>query len=396
MTMVCRMCGIGELAGELNLGTAAYCVDAASSADAARQIAKHPFRLATCRVCGVIELMDLPPLEALRPPEQEIRYREPERHLDDLVRVTMSLMTSPGDRIMGMTYMDTPLLERLSAQGRTNQYQFDRDGDWGLHDPRYGLETIQARCTVDWAEAMRHKHGPANLLLVRRVLEHAHDPTSFLAACRRLTEPDGLVLIEVPGCESELARGDTGALWEEHVRYFTMSSLRRALVCYGFQPLIVGSYPYTVEGCLVAIGRFGAPTVPQTPADASPLQEFAIRHTAIVSRIRELAARLHQQGRKIAVYGAGHRTATWMELTGLADVIDCVIDDDPSKQSRFLAGSGKAVGPAAWLLERRIGTCIGLLPVEILRRITAREQAYAAAGGLFLTLDDVVTGVSPS
>lgn len=394
MTMVCRMCGIGELAGELNFGTAAYCVDAPPSAAAARRIAKHPFRLATCQVCGVIEMMDLPPLEALRPTERATLYRDPERHLDDLARVTASLMTSPNTLIMGMTYKDVPLLERLAALGLTHQYRLDRDVDWGLHDARAGIETIQARCTLEWAEAMRQKHGRVSLLLVRHLLEHAHDPASFLAACRRLTEPDGLVLIEVPGCETELARGDAGTLWEEHIHYFTMPSLRRALSFHGFESLIVGNYPYTIEDCLVTIGRFGAVAASATQAETSLLREFSMRHTTVQRRVRELAAGLHGQGRRVAVYGAGHRTATWIELTRLADIVDCVIDDDPAKQGHFLAGSGLPVGPSQWLLERQIGACIGLLSVDILRQIAARQRDYVDAGGCFLTLNDVVAGVA--
>lgn len=391
--MTCRTCGHGALHLELDVGSASFCVDAPTSRTAARDIPKHPFRLGTCHACGVIQLLDLPPLEALRPAGPAILYRDPERHLQDLACVSSSLLGSPAAQVMGMSYKDTPLMDQLAVQGMTNLRLLDREADWGLADHRAGIETMQARCTVDWADSVRRKHGRADLLLVRHVLEHAHHFSEFVAACRRLTEPDGLVLFEVPGCETEFARGDAGALWEEHVSYFTMGSLRRSLAVHGFHSLVIDNYPYTVEDCLVAVGRFESPSPLATTVQTPLLQEFQRANSLIQTRLRTLSSICRQRGQGIAVYGAGHRTATWLELAGLADVVNCVIDDDPAKQGRYLAGSGIEIGPATLLQERNIQFCIGLLSTDILRRIASREAEYIDRGGRFLTLDQILAGV---
>ncbi|HET6423544.1 MAG TPA: methyltransferase domain-containing protein, partial [Planctomycetaceae bacterium] len=240
MTRACRICRHEELSFELNLGAAAFCVEAPCSAEAARAIPKHPFRLGSCPACGVIQLIDLPPLKALQPAEHAILYRDPERHLDDLARATAALLPSPNAQIVGMSYKDAPFLEWLSSLGFKAGRVLDRQADWGFTQAREGIETLQAHCTPAWAEGIRAKLGPIDLLVVRHVLEHAHDPPAFLAACRRLVEPQGRVLFEVPGCDTEFARGDCGALWEEHVSYFTADSLRATLALHGFHPRLVG------------------------------------------------------------------------------------------------------------------------------------------------------------
>jgi hypothetical protein len=390
------MCDRGELHTELDLGTAAYCVESPTTAAASRAIRKHPFRLGACPKCGVIQLLDLPLLTALQPPDQAILYRDPERHLDDLARVTASLLVAPNALVMGMSYKDVPLLERLHSLGCTNQRVLDRTEDWQFTDPRAGIETMQARCTVAWANNIRDKYGPVGLLVVRHVLEHAHRPSEFLAACRRLTEPNGWVLFEVPGCETEFARGDTGALWEEHVSYFTSESLRRALAVHGFHSYLVGNYPYSVEDCLAVVGRFGSSSAFDNEPQSSLLKELDTAQARLRTAVLRIAQQERQRGKGLAVYGAGHRTATWLELAGLSEFVTCVIDDNPEKQGRFLAGSAVEVGPAAWLVERQIGVCIGLLSPDVLRKIAARETRFTASGGRMLTLDDVLAVASRS
>jgi len=341
-----------------------------------------------------LQLLDLPSLDALRPADRAILYRDPERHLDDLARAIAALLPSTSASLMGMSYKDAPLLDRFASFGFSERKTLDREADWGLSNPRDGIETMQARCTTSWADGIRQKYGRMDLLVVRHVLEHAHDPPTFLAACRRIIEPDGLLLIEVPGCETEFARGDCGAPWEEHVSYFTVESLRRTLMVQGFHQRLVGNYPYTIEDCLVAVAQCGNIPAAATASPSSLLREFSTNRERLQTRIRQLAdqSRSHQQG--IAVYGAGHRTATWLELAGIADVVTCVIDDDPAKQGRYLAGSAIPVGPASWLIERNIGTCIGLIAADILRRIAVREAAYTARGGRFVTLDDLLCETS--
>jgi hypothetical protein len=120
------------------------------------------------------------------------------------------------------------------------------------------------------------------------------------------------------------------------------------------------------------------------------LTEFDRARTRLQQTIQSLAVELRATNRGIAIYGAGHRTATWLELAGLGEMVTCVIDDDRSKQGGYLAGSGVPIGPATWLLERQIGLCVGLLSADIVRKIAARETEYTARGGRFATIDDLL------
>lgn len=386
----CRTCGTDGLVVDLDLGPAAVCHTLwRSKSDPVQRV---PFRLAACRQCGLVQLADTPAVETLRSPSPNVVYRDPERHLDDLCA---AIIPSLGDRsrlMLGLTYKDTPLLDRFRLAGFTRTLTLDRRRDWGFEDDREGIETLQQRLTPEWATRMRAEYGPASLLCVRHVLEHAHDVPTFLAGCRTLLADDGWVIFETPGTAGELARGDCGALWEEHVSYFTEETLRSGLARHGFVTRWVANFPYAIEDCQAAFGRFTTarqPVLPGTSSGVRLVAEFSAARDRLRRAFARLAAQTQAQGRRLALWGAGHRTTTFVQLSGVSEFIDCVIDDDITRQGTWLPGSGLPVLSAAALIERGIGCCIALLNPDVATRLRSREAAYAAQGGQLLTLADV-------
>lgn len=387
---LCRVCGTDGVAVALDLGTAAACVHFPESPG--QFVQRIPFRLGACGNCGLIQLADTPDLEWLQPPGQSVPFRESDRHLDDLCAVMFSQIPQRNGLVLGLTYNDAPILDRFRAAGFTRTVVLNRADDWQLRSPREGIETMQQRVTPDWAGRIRDRHGPAEFLCVRYLLEHAQDVAAFLAGCQTLLAPDGWVLFETPGCETELARGDAGALWEEHVQYFTPTSLRRGLAHHGFRCRWVGNYPYAVEDCLAAFGQFSEVTdreMTTTDAGHSLLREFSSARQRLRLRLEEYADRVTARGQKIAMWGAGHRAATLVELLPARNLIACVIDDAPEKQGRFLPGSDLPILSSEALNTQAIGVCICLLNPDVMQRIAARHPEFTARGGRFLTLNDV-------
>jgi hypothetical protein len=376
---------------DLDLGQAA-CSQTVDSP--AANPARLRFRLSACPRCGVIQLRDTPNLEALRPPVAATVFRDPERHLDDLAAALAASCPKRDGLVLGLTYKDAPLLDRMRAAGFSRTKLLDRIEDWGLIDPRHGIETIQGALTPSWAEGIRHRHGPASILCVRHVLEHAHDVAAFLNGCRTLLAPDGCVLFETPGCEGEFSRGDAGALWEEHVLYFTAGSLRRGLARHGFACRWVGNYPYDVEDCLAAFGQFVESPRPwngTTDCGQNLLSEFDAARRRLRARLEQLANEAAARGRTLAFWGAGHRTATFVQLLPAADLVSCFIDDDPAKQGRCVPGTAIPVVSAGGLFDHRVGDCIGLLNGDVWQRIVAKTQDFIRDGGRFWSWAEIAS-----
>jgi SAM-dependent methyltransferase len=66
------------------------------------------------------------------------------------------------------------------------------------------------------------------------VVEHLDDPLAFLAECRRILSPDGVLLVTVPAFQWLWSEHDS---WNGHVQRFTRSGLRALLAEAGFEPL---------------------------------------------------------------------------------------------------------------------------------------------------------------
>ncbi len=381
----------------LDLGNAAVCSRYPESVGQA--VPRIPFRLGACGNCGLIQLLDTPDIEWLKPPGQFAQFREPERHLDDLAAAIVRQVPRQDGLVMGLSYKDGPLVDRLRALGMARTVVLDRDKDWRLHSPRDGIETMQQTVTPEWARTIRDRHGTADILCVRHILEHVHNISVFLAGCRTLMAPGGWVLFETPGCDLEFARGDVGSLWEEHLMYFSSGSLRRGLSRNGFACRWVGSYPYSVDDCLAAFGQFVGASGPESAsgnAGDAQLQEFQRARTRLRSRLQDCARQVAAQGRKIALWGAGHRTSTFVELLPATELVACIIDDDPAKQGKFLPGSGLPILSAEALTTQAIGLCVGLLNPDVMRKIAARQTEFAARGGRFLTLSDLAVAANVS
>jgi hypothetical protein len=122
-----------------------------------------------------------------------LTYNEPEGHLDDLVaRLRQLPGITTSSRIAGLTYKDDSTLARLAKLGYANTYRIDARADLGLQDPCAGLESIQVALDDATASRLVTKHGQADLLLVRHVLEHAHNPLAFLRTVSSLVKPMGI------------------------------------------------------------------------------------------------------------------------------------------------------------------------------------------------------------
>ena len=79
--------------------------------------------------------------------------------------------------------------------------------------------------------------SPLSVITMSQVLEHAIDPVSWLAHARALLLPDGVMMVAVPnfgGVYRLLGRRDPFICPPEHLNFFTVASLTRAIQASGF------------------------------------------------------------------------------------------------------------------------------------------------------------------
>lgn len=176
-------------------------------------------------------------------------------------------------------------------------------------------------------------------LVLRHVLEHVRDPYAFLCQLRDANGGSGKIYIEVPCLDWIAANRAWFDLFYEHVNYFRLSDfdrmfgkVRLARRAFGGQYLVVIA---ELESLRPPVGsaedRFDLP------------RDFLDS----VSRSAKQLTALRRDGQhRAAIWGGASKGvifSLFMERAGAG--VDFVIDMNPAKQGRYLAGTGICVQP---------------------------------------------------
>lgn len=356
----------------------------------ARPAETHPLVVGQCNGCALVQLLDPMPPAMAKSRFNWLTYNEPEGHLDDLVgRLRVLPGIDSSSRIVGVTYKDDTTLARFNRLGYANTYRYDMAGDLDLRDPRAGLESIQGAIDEQQVAALAARHRVADLLMVRHILEHAHHPRAFLRVLRSLVKPGGYLVFEMPDCTRFIGACDYSFLWEEHVTYFSEQSLRAFLKASGIALQAIHLYPYPLEDSLIAVVRNAPPAkqgadVGDVGAALAAGREFGARHAQAGERMRDLFGRWRRDGKRVALFGAGHLAAKFINFFRLGGMVDCVIDDNEHKQKLLMPGSRLPIRGSAALSSMDL--CLLSLNPESEQKVLAKNQSFLDRGGRFLSI----------
>ncbi len=352
--------------------------------------ALFPLRFCLCRDCGMVQLKDIVPAEELKPRVDWITYNEPEDHLDNMVE---RLIRLPGitshSMFLGVSFKDDTTLHRIRKCGFKLTKRIRPQEDLGIEDKGAGAETLQLYIAPEPMHRVASGYGKADMVIVRHVLEHAHDLKAFLEGLKALVTPQGYVVIEVPDCSRAIGRHDYTTLWEEHSVYFSPSTLRRCMEENGFSVEGFDVYPYAFEDSLVCIAR-----VRQSPGiireDVLPeieaAEKFAGAFNAYGQKVRFVLTRFRREKGPIALFGAGHLACVYINFFGIKDLLEFVIDDNAHKKGLFMPGSQLPIVTSEVLLTRNVKGCLMALNPMSEEKVIARNAAFVSNGGEFMSI----------
>jgi hypothetical protein len=388
----CRITGTPTVADGLDFGPQPICHRFLTDRNGAEP--KHRLALGVCERSGLLQLVDPPPASLLEPIYPWIIYNEPERHLDDVADVLVSLTDlNRVDLLFGISYKDESTLRRLRERGFSNAVCADLEVDYGGLPTGSGVETIQSRLTRETVRRIVARRGRPKLVVMRHVFEHCHDIREVAAALKELVAPDGYIVLEMPDTSQALEHLDYTTIWEEHVFYFTPNTLRTSLENLGFTVEYLHSYPAAHENSLIAVIRPRPPKAHSSDHDRAGfaeelqrakrfLREFATTREEIARALREFSDR--RGG--VCFLGAGHLTCTFINIMGIADAVRFVVDDDRNKTGKFMPGSCLPIVGSQALLEEDVKLCLFSVRPEIEEAVVRKNQAFLDRGGTMASI----------
>ena len=238
----------------------------------------------------------------------------------------------------------------------------------------------------------------ADAVCCRHVLEHIPDPCGFL---QNISEnlagsPGSLFYCETPNAAAVLTGSSLWDVIYPHCSYFTPVSLKRALEQAGFEVLrIATSFDNQFLG--IDATRTGSPVF---LADSPSHEEL----NALSGIVNLFAERFHKAmnawaaliegavvgGRRIALWGAGAKAVTFLNMVPGAGRIGAVVDSNPRKHGSFIPCTAQMIGSPSSLAGYRPDSVI-LLNAAYESEVRRELAQIAPGAALWITRTDFPT-----
>ena len=210
---------------------------------------------------------------------------------------------------------------------------------WGF-DPTY--EGNNERIKKEYFDETQKGIG-ADVIIMRHTLEHITKPFSFLHTIAKANDHKGFLFAEVPTFDWIVNKNAFWDIFYEHCNYFTQDSLGCMIDDSRTGLLFGGQYIY-LWADLSKIRN----TIPEDV-------QFKKYDTSTFDNKLDSYNKILMNNGTFAIWGAGAKGSTFLNLLDPErKAIQYVIDINPAKQNKFIAGTGHPIYAPDILLRQPV------------------------------------------
>lgn len=338
-----------------------YCNVLWTDQESARRAPKGNIRLGFCHTCGHLFNLAFDP--ALMDYTQQ--YENSLHFSPRFQSYAQSLATRLVDRydLRGKTIIEIgsgkgDFLRLICDIGHNRGVGFDPS-----YEPQPGDEDNPQVTFIQ--EYYSPAHYKADCICCRHVLEHVEFPHDFVSSVRQsIGDRETVVYFEVPNAAYTLR--DLG-IWDliyEHYSYFSAPSLAKLFTQSGFE---IQELAESFGGQYLGIEAraVSQPTVLDTDLSllSAHVTAFASRYHEKVALWRQALAEIAANGHRAVIWGGGSKGVTFLNILNAADVIGYVVDINPRKQGKYVAGTGQQIVAPDFLKSYRPDLVIIMNPL---------------------------------
>jgi len=335
----CRGCGSGRLVTLHDFGLQPLAGEYPTVPESVRAIRRYPLDLTQCAACGLLQVVNLPPIEEV--------FHSDYRYSSSTVPGLVAHFEAYADwlaqrfgtetRVFEFGCNDGVLLERLVRRGFTCA-GVDASDNVASVARLKGLSVSTSFLTTDFVRAAGFV-GKFGLVTCSNVFAHIHDLWGVLESVRLLLADGGAIAIEVHDGELLCQQGQFDTIYHEHLTYFTGATLCGLLDRSGFD-CISCDRTSMHGGGLRFLGRMRSRTAePAANIGGSGVALATDAVTRAVARCRYQLHSLNSNHGPLTGYGAAGRSQMFINVTRSAALFDRVYDDSPLRQGRYIAGT---------------------------------------------------------
>jgi len=339
--MICRLCENDTVELLIDFGEQPIVHNLLKTCD--EKYSKYPFRLGHCATCGFMQIMECIDPNILYQNYFTISSWKNQPHIPRLISVMQSITGLSGNsRILDIGCNDGSFLETLKQQGYENISGIEPTKDASQKALDKGLNVHYGFFGKETATNIFNKNY-FDVITTRQVLEHISNLDDFLEGVNFVLKDDGYFVIEIPDSEWNLDYLDY-ALWEEHVNYFTLATLKQLLRKHSFEVIHHESTLFSGKALIVFCERVktAKEKIEYNDSDRKKTRNYQSHWELYKNKLYKFLA---SQNKPIAVYGCGARSSTFVNFTAISKFIDCFIDDQTEKQDLFVPGGLLRINP---------------------------------------------------
>ena len=204
----------------------------------------------------------------------------------------------------------------------------------------------------------------------RHTLEHIHNAAEFLNSIRNAigNRLDISVFFEVPDFSRILKEVAFWDIYYEHCSYFTLGSLARLfrfcrfevinlVKAYSDQYLLIEAKPVDNKSEKI----MGVEESIQ--ATAEDVINFSARCRDKIEKWLDQLKRIKEERKRAVIWGSGSKCVGFMTTLGIKDEIEYVVDINPNRHGKFIAGVGKQIVSPEFLRNYKPDAVIIMNPV---------------------------------
>jgi len=203
------------------------------------------------------------------------------------------------------------------------------------------------------ALTLANDNKQADLIIGNNVLAHVPDINDFSLGLKTVLKPMGTITLEFPHLLQLVNKNQFDTVYHEHFSYLSLFSVKKILKLaglrvYDVEELATHGGSLRVYACHENDLRQSSSNVDKLiqnetlggMQEISLYQKFQQRADTVKNSLLNFLITQHQNGSKVAAYGAAAKGCTLLNYAGVKpDLLEYVCDAAPSKQNKFLPGS---------------------------------------------------------
>ena len=393
----CRSCGSAELEVFLRLGDLPLSDGFLREEQLSQREPRFPLDVAFCTRCTLVQILETVPPEQLFCDDYPYYSSFTDTLLVHSERNVEELIDSRGldssSSVVELASNDGYLLQFYHRAGIPCLGIDPAEGPVRVARER-GIESICDFFGRELAEKVVAERGKVDVVHANNVLAHVADTNGFVAGIATLLKDDGVAVIEAPYVRELIEHCEFDTIYHEHLCYFSVTALdalfarhelclqdvRELTIHGGSLRLFVGhanERSDKVEEMLANERREGVDS-------AADYASFADRVTKLRARLREIVAKVHESGGRIAAYGAAAKGTILLNYCGLDhDLVEFAVDRNVHKQGKWIPGVRIPIYAPERLLEEMPSHTL-LLPWNFQAEILEQQAEYRRRGGKFI------------